>query len=159
MIWSEVAWAGRVSSGPHSRRPARLLDEVQHLAAELQAVALANLKALQDTQIPALETRALDQIAILLTGRRSSSRSCNNGRAIRVTGSEPEVAVTRCQSKRSLTAKQVQISARVLNLNCPVVAGVILQITDAADSGEIVVRPDRDRSSLRRRSRPKNISG
>ena len=104
LVGGRLGWPG-VRRAPILAAPARLVDEAEHLAAELQAVAFSNLKALQDAQIPALETRALDQTAIFLTGRRSRSRSCNNGKAIRVSGSEPEVAVTRCQSERSPTAK------------------------------------------------------
>jgi len=68
--------------------PVRVIDEVEHFAPELQAVPFADLKSFEDAKIPVLETGPVDQIAISLTGERSSSRRSEKRRAIRIFGLE-----------------------------------------------------------------------
>ena len=98
-----------------------MVDEVKHFTAELQTVVFADLEALEDAEIPVLETCSINQIAISLSGKRSRSRYRENRRPIGIRSFEPKVLVTIGIRELPVPTGELWIAIYVPDLNGSVV--------------------------------------
>lgn len=77
--------------------PVGMVDEVEHLTTKLQFVPFADLKPLEDAQVPVLEASSVDEVPVSLGRKGSSCWRCEQWGPIGISGPKPEVLITRCE--------------------------------------------------------------